>query len=299
MVNAQLTPSPSISVIMPSYNQGRFIKTAIDSVLAQEYPALECVVIDAGSTDDTHAILEAYKKQVTVVNVPGMPQSEAMNKGLELSRGDIITFLNADDVSSDHTYSIVSKYFRQRQGLDMVYGDFHIIDETGKRLLTHREIAFHRPSYLFLGQFISYPTVFFRRRVCSKVGRFDSSLRFAMDQDYWLRVARHGKIEHIPAVLASFRWHPNSKSVVYEKEARKECRSVRRRYFGNQISGSLLESVYCGLFWMLYKSRRVFLKLIQGKYWASPPQPVVFYLWKRSLDHRSIESNESQSYAVR
>lgn len=277
-MNISETTPLSLSVIVPSYNQGRFLKAALDSIFIQEYPVLECIVIDAGSTDDTHSVLEAYKEQVTVVSAPHLTQSEVMNRGLELSRGDIVTFLNADDISSNHSYPIVSQYFRKRQDVDMVYGDFHIIDETGKRLLTHKEIAFHRPSYLFLGLFISYPTVFLRRRMCLKIGRFDPSLRFAMDQDYWLRVIRHGKVEHIPAVLASFRWHPNSKSVVYEKEARTEYRSVRKRYLGNR-SGFMS----CGFFWLLYKARRIFLKLIQGKYWASQPQPIVFYLWKRSL----------------
>ena len=98
---------PFISVVVPSYNQASFIKRAIDSVLAQQYSACECLVIDAGSTDETHSILAGYEKQVTVVQEPGLKQSEVLNKGLALSRGDIISFLNADDAYAENTFSVV------------------------------------------------------------------------------------------------------------------------------------------------------------------------------------------------
>lgn len=282
MITAETKPL-KISVIMPSFNQGQFIKAALDSILTQKYPSLECIVIDAGSSDDTHAILETYRNQVTVVSAPATAQSEVMNKGLEYAQGDLITLLNADDMSSSQSYSVVSRFFSERDDIDMVYGDFDIIDQTGKKLLTHKEIVFHYPSYLFLGRFISYPTVFLRRRACLKAGRFDPSLHFAMDQDYWLRVVQHGKIEHIPAVLASFRWHPNSKSAIYEKEANEEHSRVRMRYLKNQVSDSFLQFLSRHFFYLLYKTRRVFLKLVQGKYRGSAPQPIIFYLWKRSI----------------
>ncbi len=286
-MSVKATDLPLISVIAPSYNQGQFIETAIESILSQKYPSFECIAIDAGSTDETHSILEGYRNRVKIVNAPGLKQSRVLNQGLALSHGDIIGFLNADDHYSEDTFSIVAKHFLERQDTDVIYGDFHIIDETGKRLLTHRELGFHHPSYLFLGQFISYPTVFLRRRAYLRVGEFDPSLDFAMDYDYWLRIARHGKIEHIPKLLASFRWHPNSKGVLYERNAREECRAVRKRYLERegQISDSLLGFLYRAFFWVVYKVRRVFLKLIQGKYWTSLPQPIAFYLWKRRLKY--------------
>ena len=282
-MNVKATELPLISVIVPSCNQAQFIKAAIESILAQKYPSFECIVVDAGSTDKTHAILEEYRDQVGIVSAPRLKQSEILNRGLALSRGEILALLNADDLYSENAFVIVARYFFEKQDTDMVYGDFHIIDETGKRLLTHRELKFHHPSYLFLGQFISYPTVFFRRRAYLRVGEFDTSLDFAMDHDYWLRIARQGKIEHLPKVLASFRWHPYSKGVLYGRDAQRECCAVRKRYLKNQISHSFLELLYCGFFWVVHKIRRVFLKLIQGRYWINPPQPIVFYLWKRRL----------------
>ena len=279
---------PLISVIMPSYNQARFIEQAIESVLTQNHARIECIVVDAGSTDETHAILDKYRAKLTVVSLPGMKQSEVMNKGLELSRGEIVAFLNADDRYLVDTCQVIAQRFCERPDLDMIYGNFHIIDEDESKILTLREIDFHKPSYLFLSRFIPYPTVFFRRRVYLQVGKFDTALDHAMDYDYWLRVARFGKIEHIPTVLASFRWHSKSKSVIYEQAARDEVRMIRDRYLRKYISNAYLRMMYCAFFWVFYKTRRILFKLLQGRYWLSPPQPFVFYLWKsRCLRQRN------------
>ena len=277
---------PTISVIMPSYNQAEFIQTAVESVLNQNYPHLEHLVVDAGSTDQTHSIMERYKAHSTMVTKSGLKQSQIMNHGLELAQGEIVGLLNADDIYLPGACRTVGTYFLEHPEVDMVYGDFHIIDERGDRLLTHLELDFHYPSYLFLANFIMYPTVFFRRRLCSEIGLFDTTLDYAMDYDYYLRVARHGQVQHLPKLLASYRWHPKSKSILYRYEAKHEGHVVRRRYVSGPFTHLLLWRVHCWFLWCFYKMRRMILKLVQGKYLAGPPQPFVFRLWRRRVDHR-------------
>ena len=274
---------PFISVIMPSYNQARFIQVAIESILDQGYPNLELIVIDAGSKDQTHSIVRQYGDRLRFVHAPGSKQSEVMNMGLELARGEIVGYLNADDHYFPKACFSVGGIFKGHPEIDMLYGNFTTIDQEGRRLLTHNEIDFHYPSYLFLGQCISYPTVFFRRAISQKVGRFDTQLDHAMDYDYWLRIARSGQVRHVPLLLAGFRWHPDSKSVVYHKEASQEARGVRGRYYKSSFFDFLFKLLHIDFLWCFYKLRRIIIKALSGKYFFSPPQPWVYLIWKIRL----------------
>lgn len=280
-MNSGNIQDPAISIIMPSYNQAPYLRDAIESVLVQNHSDLECIVVDAGSTDATRDILKDYETKIKFLSCPGLKQSEVMNQGLEAAKGNIVGFLNADDLYIKGACDAVLQFFREHPNVEMVYGDCRVIDQSGLVMMTNHEIAFHKASYLFLAQFISYPTVFFRRRAFLKIGKFDTSLDHAMDYDYWLKIADSGTIEHLDRTLACFRWHPQSKSVLYNREATGECQAIRVRYLG-MSEKSVFTLVYCQFFWFLYKARRVLLKFILGKYRNSPPQPFVYYLWKKN-----------------
>ncbi len=277
---------PLVTVIMPSYNQGLYIKDAVESVLNQDCPHVELTVIDAGSTDDTFSILERFGDQITVIKAPGTKQSAVMNKGLQLSHGNILAFLNADDLYAEGTIQKIVDFLEENPDTDMVYGDCDIIDERGKRLMTYQEIGFDYISYLFLGQYISYPTAFFRRRIYSQVGLLDTGLEHAMDYDYWLRIAQLGKIQHISKTLARFRWHPASKTVIFSKNAKQEAEWVRHRYARKRFPLAWFEPIYDCLFWLIYKLQRVWVKFCRGRYFLNLPQPLVFFLWKQNLKRK-------------
>ncbi len=280
--------NPSVSIIMPSYNQAPYLRDAIESILAQNRSDVECIVVDAGSTDETRDILRNYEPKIKFLSCPGLKQSEVMNKGLEAAQGDIIGFLNADDLYCHDTCDAVIRFFNDHPNVDMVYGDCGVIDQDGLTMMTNHEIAFHKASYLFLAQFISYPTVFFRRQIFLRIGKFDTSLDHAMDYDYWLKIANSGTIAHINRTFARFRWHPQSKSVLYNREATRECQAIRIRHLG-MSEKSIFTLIYCKFFWFLYKTRRVILKFILCKYRNSLPHPFAYYFWKkRSLSSKHL-----------
>ncbi len=295
-MNYSYIQKPAISVIMPSYNQAFYIRDAIESILAQNRSDIECIVVDAGSTDTTRDILSDYETKIRFLSCPGLKQSEVMNQGLESARGNIIGFLNADDLYTKGTCDTVVRFFGDHPNVDMVYGDCNVIDQSGSTMMTNHEIAFHEASYLFLAQFISYPTVFFRRRAFLRIGKFDTFLDHAMDYDYWLKIADSGTIAHINRTFACFRWHPQSKSVLYNREATRECQAIRIRHLGMNEK-SVFTLVYCKFFWSIYKARRIVLKFILGKYCGSPPQPFAYYLWKkRSLSSKYLANHVYSTY---
>ncbi len=288
---------PVISVIMPSYNQAAYLRDAIESILNQKRSDMECIVVDAGSTDETREVLRNYESKIKFLSCPGLKQSEVMNQGLEAAQGDIIGFLNADDLYCNSTCDTVIRFFNDHPNVEMVYGDCCVIDQNGLNVMTNHEIAFHKASYLFLAQFISYPTVFFRRRAFLRIGKFDTSLDHAMDYDYWLKVADSGTIMHVNHMFARFRWHPQSKSVLYNREATRECQAIRIRHLG-MSEKSVFTLIYCKFFWFLYKVKRVILKFILGKYRDSPPQPFAYYLWKRkSLNSKYLAGHVYSTYS--
>ncbi len=278
---------PSFSIVMPSFNQAHFIEEAAESVLKQNYSPCNLTVIDAGSSDGTLSLLKKYGSEITVISCPGAKQSEVINKGFDHATGDIVAVLNADDMFLEGGLQIVANYFTHHPETDMIYGDFTIMDEDGKRLMTDREISFHYFSYLFLGKFIMFPTVFIRRTTYLKIGRFDTSLDYAMDMDYWLRVSQAGgRICHLPYLLASYRWHPASKSILCPEKAEAEAQMVRGRHLKGLLKHGLIHRTIA----LLYKLRRIFLKLLGAKY-QSLPQPFIFQLWKRGLKKRPVQSS--------
>lgn len=278
---------PSFSIVMPSYNQACFIEQAVESVLQQNDPNCELVVVDAGSSDETLSLLKKYGAKITTISCPGAKQSEVINKGFDHVNGEIVAVLNADDMFLEGTAYTVGDYFTRHPKTDMIYGDFTIMDENGKKLMTHREIGFHYLSYLFLGKFIMFPTVFIRRTTYLRIGRFDTRLDYAMDQDYWLRLGQTGgRIRHLPYLLASYRWHPSSKSILCPEKAEAEAQMVRRRY----LKGLLKHEWIYRAIAFLYKLRRIFLKLMGAKY-ESPPQPLILHLWKKGLNKRLLTSS--------
>jgi glycosyltransferase involved in cell wall biosynthesis len=209
---------PRITVITPSYNQAHFIEQTIKSVLSQNYPALEHIVMDGGSTDSTLEILKKYDGRLCWISERDRGQSHALNKGLAMASGDIIAFLNSDDLYAAGALLKVGRFFAAHPKVCWLTGRCRTIDqhekEIRKAITLYKNIWLRTSSYrvLLVLNYISQPATFWTRNVMDTVGEFDESLRYAMDYDYWLRVGRSFKLWVLDDYLASFRVHASSKA---------------------------------------------------------------------------------------
>ncbi len=209
---------PKITVITPSYNQGQFIEQTICSVLGQNYPNLEYIVMDGGSTDGTLDILQNYNGQLCWMSEKDRGQSHAINKGLAFATGEVIALLNSDDVYEPSTLLTVGEFFSHHPDAFWLTGWCHSMDATGKviRIIPtlYKMFWLVLRSYkaLLVLDYVSQPATFWRREVIENVGDFNENLHFAMDYDYSLRVGKHYKLYVLHRYLARFRVHATSKA---------------------------------------------------------------------------------------
>ncbi len=222
-----------VSIITPSLNQGRFIGETLMSVKGQDYPGIEHIVIDGGSTDDTIDILRGYEGgyNLTWVSEPDRGQADAINKGLRIARGEVLAYLDSDDLYLPYTVRTVVDFLDAHKDVDCVYGDIVHIDESGAKLNTVKSIPFHFGILLYGGSLIAEPTFFFRRRVLEEAGYLDASLSYQMDYEFFLRAASHKmKFANIPRVLAHFRFHPDSKTMAAREAFFRDDAMIKNRY---------------------------------------------------------------------
>lgn len=233
-------PWPKISVVTPSFNQGRYIAETIESVLLQDYPHLEYIIIDGGSTDDTMQVVERYKSQIThIISEPDNGQSEALNKGFRLATGDILCWLNSDDQFAPGALAAVAMAFATHD-VDLVSGICEIY-KNGKLLHRHMSACADGPLPLAdildldngwnAGQFFYQPEVFFSRTLWERSGsHINEDYYYSMDYELWCRFAYAGARLHvIGAPLARFRMHPDQKTANPAK-FKSELVEVRNRF---------------------------------------------------------------------
>jgi glycosyltransferase involved in cell wall biosynthesis len=260
-----------VFLVTPTLNQGRFLRRTIESVLGQQGPfELDYLVVDGGSTDDTRAILEAYRGRLTYTSQPDRGQVDAINRGLALSTGEIVGWLNSDDLLLAGALERVVEAFRARPEVEWVHGRCSIIDESGREIqrwisrYKHARSRRHSWERLLLENYVSQPTAFWRRRVWPEVGPLDDSVPLAFDYDLWLRLARRGDPFYIEAPVAAFRRHPLSKSGQgYTEMFRQELR-VARRYAADRPG--LLRSKR----WRMAAFSAVYRGLERVRFWRAP-----------------------------
>lgn len=211
---------PLISIVTPSYNQAQFIRATIDSVLSQDYPHFEYFVIDGGSTDGTVQILRSYGNKIKWVSEKDAGQTDAINKGLRMAKGDVLAYLNSDDIYMPGTLKKVGEYYADT-GADWITGDCTVIDVAGKpsssnwliRRYKRFLMALYSPTTLRIADsMFPQPSTFWSRRAYSKIGEFNVKYHYVMDYDYWLRLAKYYKPHDLREVLSGFRSQPDSKS---------------------------------------------------------------------------------------
>jgi len=202
----------SMSVITPSYNQGEFIEQTIRSVLDQNIEGLQYLVVDGGSSDQTLEVLKKYQGQITWSSAKDGGQAQAVNKGLKMATGEIIGWLNSDDLYAPQALKQVSTFFEENPYVDFVYGKTQHIDSQGKNL----DFYLTEPWNLERLKeccFISQPATFFRRSVFEKYGLLNEKLNLCLDYEFWLRSALRGaKFAYLPTILAASRIHAATKS---------------------------------------------------------------------------------------
>lgn len=206
---------PKVSVVTPSYNQAAFLEETMLSVLNQDYPAIEYIVIDDGSTDGSVEIIRKYERRLAYWTTgPNRGQSHAINKGWKRASGDVIAYLNSDDTYLPGAVRTAVEFLVAHPDVGIVYGDCLATDEHGKPLETYAPTDFDLGRVL--GQCrtpIPQPAAFIRAEVLEQVGLLDEDLFIAMDFDLWLRAGLEFPLAHIPVTMATYRLHPQSKTV--------------------------------------------------------------------------------------
>lgn len=204
----------TLSVVTPSYNTGKYLGAAIASVLEQDWPGVDYVVMDGGSTDESLDVLRQFGSRIRWVSEKDKGQSNAINRGFVRTRGDVLCWLNSDDTFAPGAFRAAMEFFQAHPDVAMVYGDADYITPDGKPLAPCVHIEPYSAHRLFhYSDFIVQPATFFRRSAFEAVGGIDESIHWAMDYDLWLRIAAGGfKIAYLPALLAHFRWLKDNKT---------------------------------------------------------------------------------------
>lgn len=225
---------PTVSVVTPAYNQADFLRDTLDSVLSQDYPNIEYVVLDDGSTDETPHILEEYGNRFRWESHANMGQTATINKGWAMTSGEIITWLNSDDTF--YTRSDVREAVEiliERPDLGIVFGDSMYTDADGKELEPTRPVAgfTYEKMVRTCENFISQPSAFIRRGVIDKVGDLDPKYYYFMDWDLWIRAGIYFGIEHVDKIWSTYRLHAESKTVAQAKKAAPELEYLYNKFF--------------------------------------------------------------------
>lgn len=249
---------PLVTIITPSFNQARYIEATIQSVLTQDYPNIEYLIVDGGSTDGTVEIIKKYAntlesgslipdiRQLAVglqshkinwwISEPDKGQTDAINKGFGRAKGQILAWLNSDDTYELGAISKAVEYLLDHPKVGMVYGDCNFINETGQVI---GKFGSAQTDYLLLRQgYVHIPqqTMFFRVELWKELGPLDPSFYFAMDYDLWTRIAAHSEIKYVPQTWANFRLHTTGKTIAADDRCWPEMIRVHYRDGGSFFS---------------------------------------------------------------
>ncbi|BDQ04193.1 MAG: hypothetical protein KatS3mg037_2768 [Ignavibacterium sp.] len=218
-----------ISVVTPSFNQGRFIEQTILSVLEQDYSNFEHIIMDGGSEDNTIDILKKYK-HLKWISEKDSGQTSAINKGVALATGEICTWLNSDDYFEKNIFSLIVEFFEQNPSCDLLYGDITYVDQENNLLFRIKGDEINFNSLLHNPDLIRQPSFFWRRDKFFEFGGLDESLNLVMDLDLFLKFFKYGNTFYINRNLSFYRTYPSTKTLSKRKDQAVEIYRVMRRY---------------------------------------------------------------------
>lgn len=254
---------PKITVVTPSYNQARFIEATMQSVLKQDYPNLEYIVIDGGSTDGSLEIIHKYSGQLSYwISEPDRGQSDALIKGFQKATGDICCWLCSDDLLMPGTLYSVANFFWHVSDAQFVYGDTFWIDDHDSIIQRRKETGFNRFISLYEHNFVPQPSAFWKRSLYEEVGGLNPDLNVTMDFDLWVRFSEVTQVHHIRQYWSCMRLHPEQKTQRLREVAIVEGRLIRQRYYGDEPTWSE------GVKRWLARGLRWSWKFAAGCYWT-------------------------------
>lgn len=225
------TQLPKISIITPSYNQGEYLKQTILSVLGQQYPNLEYIIMDGGSTDNSVEIIKRYADRLSFwKSGPDKGQSAAIAEGFALSTGEIVGWVNSDDILLPKALMNVAKAFLASSEICAVTGRCAIIDTNGKPFSVAIPIMRSWMSMLYLGTGFYQMATFWKKSAYEAVGQLNAEMYFSFDADLFIRLRKYGRIEAINSYLAAYRSHKKSKTTTNQRIMRSENRMIQKRY---------------------------------------------------------------------
>ena len=245
-----------VSIVTPSFNQAPYLEATIRSVLEQDYPDIEYIIVDGGSTDGSVDIIRRYVDRLAWwASEADKGQTDALNKGFAHARGEILAWLNSDDTYQPGAVSEAAAFLRSRPEVGLVYGDANFIDENGKLIgrfpAAQTDYRRLRRGYVHIPQ----QAAFFRADLWRKVGPLDPSFYFAMDYDLWVRLAALAPIHYVPRTWANFRLHTQGKTIAADERCWPEMLRVHYRDGGSWL----------GILPVKYLIRKVVAPLINAR----------------------------------
>ncbi|MEO1524573.1 MAG: glycosyltransferase family 2 protein [Planctomycetota bacterium] len=217
-----LKPEPLVSIVIPSYNQGQFIRDCIDSILEQDHRPLRIHVVDGASKDDTVEVLKSYGEieELDWISEPDKGVVDAVNKGFDRATGDVVGIQSSDDLYLPSTIQRVVDAFKQNDSVGLVYGDTLKVDQDGNELLRQKTSGFSLENLFTFRTWIPQPSAFFRREMLEACGGWDESIPYAPDTDLWIRMAYRCEVKKIDDFLSQRRMHDAQRDTQGEKIVR-------------------------------------------------------------------------------
>jgi glycosyltransferase involved in cell wall biosynthesis len=230
-------PAPTISIVTPSFQHGRFLERTLYSVVNQRYPALEYVVQDGGSSDESVDLLRRFEAGLSIWrSEPDGGQADAINRGFRETTGEIMAWLNSDDLLLPGSLAYIAHYFTEHKDVDVVYGNRVMVDENDGQI-GEWILPPHDDKTLTVADYIPQETLFWRRRIWEAAGGYvDSSFGYALDWDLLLRFRDAGAtMVRLPRLLGAFRVHDGQKTTAEHVTGGIECDLIRRRLYGRPL----------------------------------------------------------------
>jgi glycosyltransferase involved in cell wall biosynthesis len=258
---------PLVSVITPSWNSASYIEQTILSVINQTYRNVEYIIIDGGSSDGTLDIIRKYESSIDYwVSETDDGMYQAINKGMRRASGEIVAYLNSDDLYYPDTLEKVVNFFADNSSAELVYGNLDFVNEEGNKLFTQIYPRFNLNFFIRANcSMIGQPAAFWRSSLLKKIGMFDESLKMAADFEFFIRAGMIGKPMYTPDVLAAFRTHKLSLTSTQSQRGQDEVRLIHKNYLANRspILAAIVKNLFSIYFKVInYNAMRVKLVIV-------------------------------------